>query len=135
MRKFTNFFIRTICLFAIYQSGELFGQIPSSLVSSYVHVDVTRSDFDYTTSQPTVLVDNLLGFEQDLTQNVSPYGGLLNTQLTATGYFYTKKINGRWWFVDPEGHLMLYLGINELRHDAADGFRLLPVLQNGVIRF
>jgi len=33
------------------------------------------------------------------------YGGYLNTQVKATGFFRVEKIDGRWWFVDPEGHL------------------------------
>ncbi len=33
------------------------------------------------------------------------YGGYLNTQAKATGFFRVEKIDGRWWFVDPEGHL------------------------------
>jgi hypothetical protein len=33
------------------------------------------------------------------------YGGYLSTQAKATGFFRVEKIDGRWWFVDPEGHL------------------------------
>jgi hypothetical protein len=33
------------------------------------------------------------------------YGGYLNRQAKATGFFRVEKIDGRWWFVDPEGHL------------------------------
>jgi len=34
------------------------------------------------------------------------YGGWVNgPQLQATGRFRTQKVNGRWWFVTPEGHL------------------------------
>ena len=34
------------------------------------------------------------------------YGGWLKgPQLKATGHFRTEKVNGKWWFVDPEGHL------------------------------
>lgn len=33
------------------------------------------------------------------------FGGYLNTQVKATGFFRVEKIDGRWWFVDPEGHL------------------------------
>lgn len=40
------------------------------------------------------------------------YGGYKNTQANATGYFRVEQIDGRWWFVDPEGHLFLSTGIN-----------------------
>lgn len=32
-------------------------------------------------------------------------------QLKATGFFRTEKVNGRWWLVDPDGHLFFSLGI------------------------
>ena len=40
------------------------------------------------------------------------YGGYKNTQAKATGFFRVEQIDGRWWFVDPEGHLFLSTGIN-----------------------
>jgi len=44
--------------------------------------------------------------------NYSKYGGYVNSQAKATGFFRVEKIDGRWWFVDPEGHLFLSTGIN-----------------------
>ena len=32
-------------------------------------------------------------------------------QLSATGFFRTEKIDGRWWFVDPDGRLFWSLGV------------------------
>ena len=40
------------------------------------------------------------------------YGGYKNTQAKATGFFRVEKVDGRWWFVDPEGHLFLSTGTN-----------------------
>jgi len=40
------------------------------------------------------------------------YGGYKNTQVKATGFFRVEKVDGRWWFVDPEGHLFLSTGTN-----------------------
>ncbi len=34
-----------------------------------------------------------------------PYGGYLNTKANATGFFRVEQVEGRWWFVDPDGHL------------------------------
>lgn len=43
------------------------------------------------------------------------YGGYKNgLQLQATGHFRTQKINGRWWFVTPNGHLFYSLGIDTI---------------------
>jgi hypothetical protein len=38
------------------------------------------------------------------------YGGFIQTKADATGFFRTEKRDGRWWFVDPDGHLFLSLG-------------------------
>ncbi|HAH25809.1 MAG TPA: hypothetical protein DCL77_18970 [Prolixibacteraceae bacterium] len=44
--------------------------------------------------------------------NYSKFGGYLNAKVKATGFFRTEKINGRWWFVDPEGCLFLSVGVD-----------------------
>lgn len=40
------------------------------------------------------------------------YGGYANTKATATGFFRVEQIGGKWWFVDPDGHLFLSTGSN-----------------------
>lgn len=44
--------------------------------------------------------------------NYSKYGGYKQKQTKGTGFFRTEKIDGRWWFVDPEGYLFLSVGID-----------------------
>jgi len=44
--------------------------------------------------------------------NYSKYGGYLQAKGKATGFFHTEKIDGRWWFVDPEGYLFLSHGVD-----------------------
>jgi hypothetical protein len=39
------------------------------------------------------------------------YGGWLDRQVEATGFFYATTINGRWWLVDPEGYLYLHQAV------------------------
>lgn len=36
-------------------------------------------------------------------------------KLEATGYFRTEKVDGKWWMVDPEGHLFFSNGIANIR--------------------
>jgi hypothetical protein len=38
------------------------------------------------------------------------YGGYRKTQAKATGFFHVEQIRGRWWFVDPDGHLFFSTG-------------------------
>jgi hypothetical protein len=41
------------------------------------------------------------------------YGGWANgPQLKKTGHFYTTKLDGKWWLVDPEGRLFFSMGID-----------------------
>ncbi|MGA2059907.1 MAG: hypothetical protein ABSG67_05455 [Thermoguttaceae bacterium] len=47
-------------------------------------------------------------------------GGYKNTQAKSTGFFHVEQIDGKWWFVDPHGHLYLSMGIN----GAGAGFEL-----------
>ena len=44
--------------------------------------------------------------------NYSKYGGYRQKQVEGTGYFRTGKIDGRWWFIDPEGYLFLSVGVD-----------------------
>ena len=32
------------------------------------------------------------------------FGGRVDRQFTKTGFYHTRKIDGRWWFIDPDGH-------------------------------
>jgi hypothetical protein len=43
-----------------------------------------------------------------------PYGGYQHAQVKATGFFRVEQIQGKWWFVDPHGHLFLSTGSNGL---------------------
>ncbi len=47
--------------------------------------------------------------------NTCEYGGYLNTQAKATGFFRVEQIDGVWWFVDPHGHLFISTGSNCIR--------------------
>ena len=44
--------------------------------------------------------------------NYGKFGGYKNTQVKATGFFRVEQVDGKWWFVDPEGHLFLSTGSN-----------------------
>lgn len=39
--------------------------------------------------------------------NRSQYGGFLEKNVGGTGFFRVQNIDGRWWFVDPDGYLFL----------------------------
>jgi hypothetical protein len=43
-----------------------------------------------------------------------PYGGFAGTHAAATGFFRVEKIDGRWWFVTPDGQLFYSVGANAM---------------------
>jgi len=47
---------------------------------------------------------------QSASLNVSKYGGFTGTKANATGFFHAEKIEGKWWFIDPEGYLFFSNG-------------------------
>ena len=59
--------------------------------------------------------------QQDLASHPGPaswdrFGGWKDgPTLKATGYFYTAKPDGKWWLVDPDGHLFFSQGIDCVR--------------------
>ena len=60
---------------------------------------------------------------------LSDYGGFLNSQRQKiTGHFYTKKIDGKWWFVDPSGYLFWSFGITSVTFNG--GKTIEPSLGN-----
>ena len=44
--------------------------------------------------------------------NYSRYGGYKQKQVKGTGFFRIEKVDGRWWFVDPDGYLFLSHGVD-----------------------
>jgi hypothetical protein len=47
-------------------------------------------------------------------QGLQECSGWKGLQGTKTGYFHTEHIQGRWWFVGPDGFVFLSLGINHM---------------------
>lgn len=51
----------------------------------------------------------------------SRFGGWLNgPELKATGYFYTTQLEGKWWLVDPDGHLFWSHGVTGVGQKGAN---------------
>ncbi len=61
----------------------------------------------------------------------SKYGGYLEARIDeGTGFFRTQKIDGRWWFVDPDGYLFLSHGVNCVGPGGGGGAYRLEHRQN-----
>ena len=51
------------------------------------------------------------------------FGGLESRRATASGFFRTERIDGRWWLVDPEGAVFISRGMNSISPVRTDGGR------------
>jgi hypothetical protein len=47
------------------------------------------------------------------------YGGFQSAKAKATGFFRVEKLDGRWWFVDPDGHLFWSTGSDSIGASAS----------------
>jgi len=45
------------------------------------------------------------------------YGGFAATKAKASGFFRTEKVDGKWWLVDPDGHLFFSTGADCMRSE------------------
>jgi hypothetical protein len=56
------------------------------------------------------------GVEADTSKSPMPnrceYGGFAGTKAKATGFFRVEQVDGKWWFVCPDGHLFYSAGLN-----------------------
>lgn len=62
-----------------------------------------------------VTVGVLPGFQPETKAHFSKYGGDTGFRTRATGYFYTKKVDKRWWIIDPEGYACWHVGVSGIR--------------------
>jgi hypothetical protein len=66
------------------------------------------------------LKKSILAEQEDIKNHPKPsewdkYGGwLTGPQLKPTGHFRTEKVDGKWWLVDPDGHLFWSKGIGSI---------------------
>ncbi len=100
MKLCKSFFIAVIVL------------LPSALFAqnAYENIQAKSSYTGSWTTRQAKLVSLLPGYNNrtDGSDDFTRYGTYKYLRTDSTGYFYVKKINGRWWMVDPEG----YAGIN-----------------------
>jgi len=81
-------------------------------ISAQRQVESKKKPPDPWKSYPTRTLDDLPGFPVEGTDaTLDVYGGVRGAKQEARGFFYPKKINGRWWLVDPDGYLFINIGV------------------------
>jgi hypothetical protein len=65
------------------------------------------------------------------------YGGWTRVVTRAAGWFRTEQLGGRWWLVDPEGHVFLSLGVNtvSLRRDTIGSTNRSPYAEAATAKY
>lgn len=66
--------------------------------------------------RPTRTVSTLSGYKTN-EYETDPYGGVIsNMKFEATGRFYTKEVNGRWFVITPLGNPCILRGLNHMNY-------------------
>lgn len=76
------------------------------------HADGSN-DFTAYKQYSTRSLNTLKGYKSSRPR-LSKYGGWLDHRTKATGFFHVKKIDGRWWAIDPDGYYYLHNALNAL---------------------
>lgn len=80
-------------------------------------------------TMPTRTLETLPGYTMTAAEpQLGQYGGRLDRQYEATGFYYSKKIDGRWWVIDPEGHPMINIGVAVTNPNNQGGERLQQLM-------
>lgn len=95
---------------------------PSKNSNSYYPIYVRRSSkvpVNSWVQEKARIVGNMIGFESDeswYARTTNKYGSRTDMpRQTATGRFYVKKVDGRFYLVDPEGYLHHHRGVASFR--------------------
>jgi hypothetical protein len=65
--------------------------------------------------QDTRVLAHAAGFQPRVEPpKLGEYGGDASREFQATGFFHTRKVDGRWLLVDPDGHPFLHVAINSV---------------------
>lgn len=84
-------------------------------------VDVARAPGRPWSKKSTRILSQLPVIPADA--EASTFGGFPVATEEATGFFHTVKRDGRWWLVDPEGHLFIHRGVTSVRQIRSAGAR------------
>jgi hypothetical protein len=122
--------LRGAVLAAILLAGFTLAAFGAELWSDdphqYVEVELSKRLFNqgkiFTSFKPqkTRLLSLLKDRPEVKATELSRYGGRLDKRTEATGFFHTKKIDGRWWLVDPDGYPFYVAALNSIRPGATE---------------
>ncbi|MGB4415765.1 MAG: T9SS type A sorting domain-containing protein [Paludibacter sp.] len=78
-------------------------------------VDCKKTPTSAYIAYPTRTICNLPDFDENsVLIQTNIYGSRTDKRTTATGFYYAKQIDDRWWIVDPEGYLSICRAVNAI---------------------
>lgn len=100
----------------------------SASEQEYIEVEARRRIYHndgrrtYTEYEPfkTRTVEQLAGYKPSSEQRFSKYGGWLEKRTDPTGFFHVKKIDGRWWAIDPDGYYYINVALNSINQGRSE---------------
>lgn len=77
-----------------------------------------------------VEVVNSTGSINTRREDFTRYGSYKQLQLDSTGFFYVKKVNGRWWLIDPDGYAGINMAVTSIgKNDVLNDYNV--IVKNG----
>jgi hypothetical protein len=75
-----------------------------------VEARINKNDSVWKTYTAKTL-DRLPGFKFGKEPQKNKYGSWMVNRQQPTGFFRVEKVNGRWWFIDPEGYPFIHRAV------------------------
>jgi len=75
------------------------------------------------TARETRVLGHLKEFSPGADVKVDKFGGWMEREFEATGFFYVKEIDGHWRFVDPDGQLWIAAGVCSVQARLSPGVK------------
>lgn len=88
-------------------------------VRKVLNNSLANSSFTPYKQWSTRTLSSLTGFKTKQIPT-NKYGGRTDKTTRATGFYHTKKINGRWWAIDPSGNLFFHNALNAVSMGTSD---------------
>lgn len=115
--------MRGLILLAIFIVGIFFSNaqqiyfsdsviVASKVWSKDENKKIHYSDWKKFTSHT---IDQVKDFNLSSLDDFCELGGYKSTPFSATGFFRIEKTKGRYWIIDPHGHLFITKGVNSIR--------------------
>ena len=107
--------------------------------TDFIQIQVKSSytaGWGYNTTKLVSMIPNFTAVK-DGTDDFTRYGSYKYLKTDSTGFFYVKKIDGRWWMIDPNGYAGINMGVTSLGSSNIqnDYDRLKSLGYNGIGNF